>query len=127
MPFSASTDGLAPAPSLHKPFSGPILRRGRNALLLVLGLVAGAYWFGASGVALGLLWWRARSSQASPVPPVPDPEALLASPTLRAVHLTPWRALFVDGESGWQEIFADELTPHAWARLRRLALTGAAP
>ena len=107
---------------LTSPFSRPVLRRGRDGLLLWLGLVAGAYWFGASGAALGLLWWRARTASRAAHRSPPDPEALLASDSLRSVYLTPWRALFVDRQAGWQEVFVDELSPAAWARLRRQVL-----
>ncbi|MEM8768113.1 MAG: hypothetical protein AAGE43_11750 [Pseudomonadota bacterium] len=126
---------------MHRQSGKPVLRRSRNALLLILGLVAGAYGFGSSGVALGVLWWRARAGtevgskagteagteaggQTSFLP-APVPEVWLRSATLRSVHLTPWRALFVDRELGRLEIFADELTPGAWARLRRQVLSSA--
>ena len=106
-------------------FGAPGLRQSRDALLVVLCLVAAGYCFGASGVALGVLWWRARAAalpcQAAQADML-DPDQLLDSPTLKLVHLTPWRALFVDDQLGRHEIFVDEVTAPVWARLRRRAI-----
>ena len=85
----------------------------------MLGLVAAGYWFGASGVALGVLWWRARAARPAPAVTAPEVDELLDSPTLKAVHLTPWRARFIDRRFGDHEVFIDEVSPRSWARLRR--------
>ncbi len=107
---------------------GPWRRRARDGVLLGLALIGAGFWFGASGVALGVLWWRAHSAgrarlRAGPGSHAPllNVEPLLHSPTLVAVHLTPWRALFVDRHHGRVELFVDELPPALWARLRRQA------
>jgi hypothetical protein len=78
------------------------------------------YWFGASGLALLLLWRLARRERSGPTDL--DWRMLVESDELRFAHLTPWRVLLVG--RGWRrcEIFRDELNDEDWARLRRLCI-----
>ena len=99
-----------------------ILRRLRDLLLTGLGLIAAGYWFGSSGVGLGLLWLAARRSPRGGASGNAWRQ-MLTGERLTFCHIGVWRVLLVGEHGGRIEVFRDEVGPEDWAELRRVCLS----
>ena len=93
------------------------LRRLHDESMVVIALYAGYYWFGASGLALIILWLAAlghnRVYSSLHAPAEIDTDRIRS---IRMGQLRLWMK-FCGGET--LAVYRDEVTPAQWSRLRR--------
>lgn len=103
----------------------PLSLRGlHDALLVLLGVLCAAYWFGNSGFGLALLWWESRRARAALQGP-PDLGWIdtLDDDRLTFAHVGAYRVVVIGERCGRREVFRDEVSERAWVRLRRRCLS----
>lgn len=101
----------------------PSLRDLHDALLVLLGVLCAAYWFGNSGAGLALLWWESRRARAVLQGP-PDLTWIdtLDDDRLTFAYVGVHRVVVIGERCGRREVFRDEMSAPAWVRLRRRCL-----